>query len=178
MSDRVDNVLWEWKRRRPDLDTSSLAVVSRVLRASRLLQERLDDIAAAYGLSHQGDLDVLTDLYRADLDRGLTPTELAEALLLTPGGMTVRLHRLQAAGLISRTPNPHDGRGVLVRLTPAGIDLAEHALVTLLDSQATSIRSLGPGERNELADLLRMLLVGLGDVPAFRPPITVERHRP
>jgi len=178
VSDRVDNVLWEWKRRRPDLDTSSLAVVSRVLRASRLLQERLDDIAAAYGLSHQGDLDVLTDLYRADLDRGLTPTELAEALLLTPGGMTVRLHRLQAAGLISRTPNPHDGRGVLVRLTPAGIDLAEHALVTLLDSQATSIRSLGPGERNELADLLRMLLVGLGDVPAFRPPITVERHRP
>jgi len=178
VSDRLDNVLWEWKRRRPDLDTSSLAVVSRVLRASRLLQERLDDIAAAYGLSHQGDLDVLTDLYRADLDRGLTPTELAEALLLTPGGMTVRLHRLQAAGLISRTPNPHDGRGVLVRLTPAGIDLAEHALVTLLDSQATSIRSLGPGERNELADLLRMLLVGLGDVPAFRPPITVERHRP
>jgi DNA-binding MarR family transcriptional regulator len=176
VSDRVDNVLGEWRQRRPDLDTSNLAVVVRVLRASRFLQATLDDIAAAYGLSHQGDLDVLTDLYRADPDRGLTPTELAEALLLTPGGMTVRLHRLQDAGLISRTPNPHDGRGVIVRLTPAGSDLAKHALVTLLDAQATSIRSLASVERSQLADLLRTLLEGLGDVPPFRPPITVERH--
>jgi DNA-binding MarR family transcriptional regulator len=169
-------MLREWQQRRPDLDTSALAVVSRVLRASLLLQETLDDIAAAYGLSHQGDLDVLTDIYRADPDRGLTPTELAEALLLTPGGMTVRLHRLQDAGLINRAPNPHDRRGVLVRLTPTGIDLVEHALVTLLDAQAASLRSLAAVERGELADLLRTLLEGLGDVPAFRPPISVERH--
>jgi len=173
--DRVDDTLRQWQQRRPDLDTAALAVVSRLLRASHHLQAKLDDIAAAYGLSHQGDLDVLTDLYRADPDRGLTPTELAEALLLTAGGMTVRLHRLEGAGLISRTPNPRDGRGVLVRLTPAGIDLAEHALVTVLDAQAASIRSLTPFERSELADLLRTLLEGLGDVPAFRPPISVER---
>ena len=176
MSDRVDNVLAEWRQRRPDLDTSNLAVVARVLRASRLLQATLDDIAGAYGLSHQGDLEVLTDLYRADPDRGLTPTELAEALLLTAGGMTVRLHRLQDAGLISRTPNPHDGRGVIVRLTPAGSDLTKHALVTLLDAQATSIRSLASVERSQLTDLLRTLLEGLGDVPPLRPPITVERR--
>ncbi len=177
MSDRVDNVLREWKQRRPDLDTSTLAVVARVIRASRFLQETLDDIASSYGLSHQGELDVLTDLYRAHPNRGLTPTELAEALLLTPGGMTVRLHRLQDAGLISRTPNPRDGRGVIVRLTPVGVELAEHALVTLLDAQATSIRSLEMVERSELADLLRTLLEGLGDVPAFRPPISVERDQ-
>lgn len=174
MSDRVDNMLREWEQRRPDLDTSALAIVSRLLRAARHLQEILDDIAAAYGLSHQGDLDVLTDLYRADPDRGLTPTELAESLLLTAGGMTLRLHRLQAAGLIRRTPNPHDGRGVLVRLTPAGVDIAEHALATALDAQADSIRSLSPVERSQLADLLRTLLEGLGDVPPFRPPILAE----
>jgi DNA-binding MarR family transcriptional regulator len=89
--------------------------------------------------------------------------------------MTVRLHRLEDAGLIRRTPNPHDGRGVLVRLTQAGVDLAEHAFSTVLDAQAGSIRSLAPPERSELADLLRTLLEGLGDVPAFRPPILVER---
>lgn len=175
MSDRVDNMLEEWQQRRPDLDTSTLAVVARVLRASHHLQATLDDIAEAYGLSHQGDLDVLTEIYRANPDRGLTPTELAEALLLTAGGMTVRLHRLRDAGLINRTPNPHDGRGVLVRLTSAGIDLVEHALVTLLDAQANSIRNLDPTERTQLADHLRTLLEGLGDVPAFRPPISVTR---
>ncbi len=177
MADHVDRINQEWHQRRPDLDLSSFTVVSRLLRASHHLQTMLDDIAAAYGLSHQGDLDVLTDIYRSNHDRGLTPTELADALLLTAGGMTVRLHRLQDAGLVSRSPNPRDGRGVLVRLTQTGIDLVEHALLTLLEAQANSIASLSPGERSELADLLRTLLVGLGDVPAFRPPISVERNR-
>jgi DNA-binding MarR family transcriptional regulator len=174
MSDRVDTMLEEWKARRPDLDMSALAVVYRVLRASHHLQARLDGLANAYGLSHQGDVEVLTRLYRLHPERGLTPTELAEALLLTAGGMTVRLRRLHEAGLISRTPNPRDGRGVLVHLTAPGIELVEHALPTLLDAQAASIESLAPVERSQLADLLRTLLEGLGDVPAFRPPISVQ----
>ncbi len=175
MTDRVHNIIEEWNGRRPDLDTSALAVVSRVLRAAHHLQATLDGIAAAYGLSHQGDLDALTELYRATPERGLTPTELADALLLTAGGMTVRLHRIQKAGLVNRHPNPNDGRGVLVRLTQTGVDLVEHALPTLLDAQAASLRTLGPTERTQLADLLRTLLEGLGDVPRFRPPISVAK---
>ena len=176
MTDRVDNIIQEWRGHRADLDTSALAVVSRVLRASHHLQATLDRIAAAYGLSHQGDLEVLAELYRADPERGLTPTELAEAGLLTAGGMTVRLHRLQKAGLIKRYPNPRDGRGVLVRLTAAGIELIDHALPVLFDAQANSIRGLSPDQRSELADLLRPLLEGLGDVPAFQPPISLNKE--
>ena len=176
MTDRVDNILEEWIHHRPDLDTSALAVVSRVLRASRHLQAQLDTIAASYGLSHQGDLDSLTELYRSNPDRGLTPTELAKALLLTGGGMTVRLHRLQKAGLVVRHPNPLDGRGVLVRLTPTGTELVEHALPIVLAAQTRSIASLKPVERKQLAGLLRNMLEGLGDIPPFQPPITVKRH--
>jgi DNA-binding MarR family transcriptional regulator len=173
----MDNILREWSRRRPDLDTSGLEVVSRVLRAAHYLQGTLDDIAASYGLSHQGDLDVLTEIYRANPEREVTPTELAGALLLTAGGMTVRLHRLQDRGLIIRTPNPSDGRGVFVRLTRAGIEIAEHALTALLDAQAGSIQGLDETERRQLAGLLRKVLEGLGDVPAFRPPISVDRGK-
>ena len=176
MADRLDSILLEWDRRRPDLDTSGLEVVARVLRAAHYLQRALDDIAASYGLSHQGDLDVLTEIYRTSPERDLTPTQLAGALLLTAGGMTVRLHRLQDAGLIVRSPNPHDGRGVFVQLTPAGTEIAEHALATLLDAQVGSIRSLEEAERAQLAGLLRKVLEGLGDVPAFRPPISVARN--
>jgi len=177
VADRVDDTIQQWRQRHPDLDTSDIAVVSRVLRAAHYLQATLDDIAAGYGLSHQGDLDVLTELYRTNGDDGLTPTKLADALLLTAGGMTVRLHRLQAAGLISRTPSPYDGRGVLVHLTDAGSGIAEHALTVVLDAQANSLRSLTSAQRNQLADLLRTLLEGLGDKPAFQPPITANRHR-
>jgi DNA-binding MarR family transcriptional regulator len=175
VTDRVDKIINEWRDHRAHLDPSALAVVSRVLRASHHLQATLDRIAAAYGLSHQGDLEVLAELYRADTEHGLTPTELAEAGLLTAGGMTARLHRLEKAGLIKRHPNPRDGRGVLVRLTELGIELAEHALPVLFDAQANSIRALSPDQCSELANLLRTLLEGLGDVPAFQPPISLNK---
>ena len=177
MTDRVHNMIEEWSGRRPDLDTSAFAVVSRVLRAAHHLQATLDRIAAAYGLSHQGDLDALMELYRAHPERGLTPTELANASLLTAGGMTVRLQRIQKAGLIDRNPNPNDGRGVLVRLTQTGVDLVEHALPTLLNAQAASVDGLSPSERTQLADLLRNLLAHLGDVPPFRPPVSAAKDR-
>jgi hypothetical protein len=89
--------------------------------------------------------------------------------------LTVRLNRLQRAGLIERLPNPRDGRGVLVRLTPLGKELAEDALATLLNTQAASLGTLRPPEQADLANLLRTLLIALGDTPAFRPAITVQR---
>lgn len=177
MGDRVDDVIREWRQRHPDLDFSPLEVVSRVVRAAHYLQSRLDEIAAAYGLSHTGDLDVLTNLDRAGPPYERTPSELAEAQLVTAGGMTVRLNRLQRAGLIERRPNPSDGRGILVRLTPMGHELAEDALATLLQAQAAGIQRLEQSEQTLLAGLLRELLVALGDTPAFRPSISVRRDK-
>jgi len=176
MEDRVDNIIEEWRQRRPDLDFSPLEVVSRILRAAHYLQARLDEIAAAYGLSHTGDLDVLTNLDRAGPSHELSPSELAEIQLVTRGGMTVRLNRLQRAGLIERRPNPHDGRGVLVRLTPMGRRLADDALATLIEAQAASIQELEQSEQAVLAGLLRDLLIALGDTPPFRPSMAVQRR--
>lgn len=172
--DRLDIILEKWKTSRPDLDFSPLEVGMRVLRAAHFLQSRLDRVASAFGLSHQGDLEVLTEL---DLVGPLTPSKLAEDLLLTSGGMTVRLNRLQAAGLIERRPNPQDGRGVLIYLTPTGKELAEEALIASLRAHATITGTLKPSDRNHLTRLLRTLLVELGDTPAFSPPITVNRAR-
>ncbi len=172
-SDRLDLILERWKTSRPDMDFSPLEVGTRVLRAAHFLQARLDRIAAAYGLSHRGDQETLTEL---DLVGPSSPSALAEDLLLTSGGMTVRLNRLQAAGLVERRPNPQDGRGVLVHLTPAGKDLAEDALAILLQTQAEIVGMLGSSERNDLARLLRTLLTRLGDTPAFSPNIMVKRE--
>jgi DNA-binding MarR family transcriptional regulator len=174
MTDRLDRTLERWKTSRPDLDFSPLEVGTRLLRASHFLQARLDRIAAAYGLSQQGDLEVLTEL---DLAGPLAPSKLAEDLLLTSGGMTLRLNRLENAGLIERQPNPQDGRGVLIHLTPTGKELAEDALTALLQAQAAIIGTLKPSDRIHLTRLLRTLLTELGDTPAFSPAITVKRDR-
>ena len=172
MNDRLDRILERWRASRPDIDFAPLEVVTRVLRSAHFLQASLDRIAAAYGLSHSGDLEVLTELA---LIGPLAPSELADALLLTTGGMTVRLNRLQTKGLIERQNNPEDGRGVLISLTAAGSDLADDALITLVQAQAEMIATLEPSSRDELAALLRSLLAGLGDIPAFRPSIVAKK---
>ena len=174
--DRVDLVIEEWRKRRPDLDFSPLEIVTRVLRAAHYLQASLDGIAAAYGLSHTGDLEVLTNLDRAGPPFERTPSELADLQLVTAGGMTVRLNRLQRVGLIERRPNPRDGRGVLVRLTPLGRRLADDALTTLIDTQASDIGGVDTSDRDVLAGLLRDLLIALGDAPAFRPEVRLDRE--
>ena len=171
MTDRLDAMLTPWQKSRPDLDFSALEVSNRVLRAAHLIQTRLDNIAGAYGLSHRGDLETLTEL---ELVGPLSPSELAEDLLLTSGGMTVRLNRLQAAGLIERHPNPRDGRGVLVHLTPAGSELVNDAFSTVLRAHSAIVGTLKSAERERLAGLLRALLSDLGDKPPFRPAITVN----
>lgn len=171
-TDRLDHILGRWTTSRPDIDFSPFEVGTRVLRAAHLIQARLDGIAAAYGLSHRGDLETLTEL---DLVGPLTPSELAEDLLLTTGGMTVRLNRLEKAGLIERQPNPRDGRGVLVHLTTAGKDVAEDALATLIEAHSAIVGTLKKSDRGHLTRLLRSLLVELGDTPAFRPAVVVNR---
>jgi len=178
MDDQVDELIREWRQRRPDLDFSALELVSRLTRSALYLQRKLDEIAAAYGLSHTGDLDVLADLDRAGHPYERTPSQLAQTQLVTAGGMTVRLNRLQRAGLIDRRPNPHDGRGVLVRLTRMGREVIDDALPTVLEAQAGAMSVLDQPKQDQLATLLRDLLVGLGDTPAFRPALAVARHKP
>ena len=53
----------------------------------------------------------------------LTPSELADAERVRRPTVTRMLGHLADAGLISRTPDPADGRSTLVAITPAGAAL-------------------------------------------------------
>ncbi|MEU5877754.1 MarR family transcriptional regulator [Spirillospora sp. NPDC047279] len=78
------------------------------------------------GIKH-ATFEVLLHLDRAGADQ-LTMGELAERLILTSGGMTRLVDRLETAGLVSRHQAPGDRRRQLVALTEAGRDkLAEAA---------------------------------------------------
>jgi DNA-binding MarR family transcriptional regulator len=71
---------------------------------------------------------VLVSLRRAGPPYRLKPTDLARALLLSSGGTSNVLNRLETAGLLDRDADPEDGRGTWCRLTRAGRDLAERAV--------------------------------------------------
>jgi DNA-binding MarR family transcriptional regulator len=75
--------------------------------------------------------------------------------------MTNRVDRLAAAGLVRREPDPQDRRGVLVTLTPAGVDRVDAALADLLLGEHALLHGLSEADRRTLADLLRVLLAPL-----------------
>lgn len=164
MPDFVEEVLDSWGRVRPEVDTSSVAVTLRLVRAAAIVQARLDAVAATEEkLSHKGDLDTLTTLRRADTT--LSAGDLAGAAQLTSGGMTNRLDRLEGAGLVERRPDPHDRRGIRVALTEAGRSVADRSFDRSLEAQRDVLAPLTLAEQRNLARSLQKLLEALGDDP-------------
>jgi DNA-binding MarR family transcriptional regulator len=73
--------------------------------------------------------------------------------------MTNRVDRLAARGLVERLPDPHDRRGVLVRLTARGRTTVDGALSGLLDRERDLLAGLEPADQQRLAALLRTLVL-------------------
>ena len=156
--DKVEALIDQWRRERPDLDPSVMASVGRLLRTAALLNAELDAFAAEHGLN-RGEADVLMTLRRAGEPYRLSPSALARSLLLTPGGMTARLDRLERDGLIRRLPNPDDRRAIEVELTAAA---SEQIDAIVPEHIANEQRLLSPLTNRERADLDRLLTKLLG----------------
>ena len=99
--DRVDAIIGQWAVELPDLDTAAMATWGRIYRLAAAMGAAMEELYQQHGIS-RGDFDVLATLRRSGPPYRLTPTRLAAASMLTTGGMTGRLRRLEAAGLIDR----------------------------------------------------------------------------
>lgn len=159
-SDHVDRLRAQWARELPDLDTEPMAILGRAYRLSNLVRASIEETFAAFGLD-RGEFDVIATLRRSGPPYRLTPTELYTSLMITSGGLTHRLDRLQKAGLIRREKSPSDGRSFLVALTEAGMRRAEDAFRTDMANEAAFLRGMGARDRKALAMLLRKLIVGI-----------------
>ena len=156
--DEVDRLVSAWRRERPDLDVSPLEVLSRVNRLARHLDRARRTAFAERGLE-TWEFDVLSALRRAGSPYQLSPGQLLTQTLVTSGTMTNRIDRLAAKGLVVRGPDPNDRRGVLVRLTDSGRELADAALTGLLKNERELLAALPEERLAVLADLLRELTV-------------------
>ncbi|MBE8469751.1 MarR family winged helix-turn-helix transcriptional regulator [Streptomyces justiciae] len=157
--DPVDAIVDQWAAVRPDLDTKAMEVFGRIFRLSRAMGDRMERAYAPHGLS-RGEFDVLATLRRSGEPYTLSPRQLSGTLMLTTGGMTGRLDKLERAGLIRRSPDPHDRRGLQVTLTEKGLTTVDEAVGAGLDAEATALSTLNAEQADQLADLLRELLTG------------------
>ena len=139
-----------------------MAEVGRLLYVARLIGGRLSAYAGEHGLQ-VGEADVLLTLRRSGEPYRLSPTALAEALLISTGAMTNRLDRLEARELVRREPHPGDRRSLEIALTPKGRELVDDVVVGHVDNERQMLSALSEREREQLTRILRKLLAHLGE---------------
>ncbi|MFD7596501.1 MarR family winged helix-turn-helix transcriptional regulator [Kitasatospora sp. NPDC059812] len=152
-ADHVALIQAAWRRERPDLDVSPLAVIGRLHRLAARLTGELALVYSRYGLG-EGDFDVLAALRRTGAPYERAPGELAAHTMVTTGAMTKRIDRLERAGLVTRRLAEGDRRGRVVALTDAGLRLIDEAFTAHLRNEHRLLALLSPEEATALQTLL------------------------
>lgn len=151
----------QWQRELPQLDTRAMQVVGQLGTVAQLMaRDWLNPLFAEHGLQ-PGEFDVLATLRRSGAPYALTPTALYEAAMLSSGGMTNRIDRLETAGLIERQKHPTDRRGVLVALTSQGKELIDKLVLLHVANEQRMLAALTAREQTQLGQLLAKLLQGM-----------------
>ena len=160
--DVVDKILDQWSGERPDLDTTSLGVVIRVMTLYRSFSRQATRALEPLELE-LWQYDVLSALRRQGKPYMLPATRLARETELSSGAMTNRIDRLETRGLVRRRPDPKDRRGVNVSLTAKGRKLIDRGIQYRLDSARESLQTLSAAQQRQLAQLLRMAVLAAPD---------------
>ena len=163
--DTIDRIVGQWGSERPELDVSAVEIIGRLSRLARIVQERLDEVFAEYGLQ-DWEFDVLATLRRNGAPYELTPGELDRELLSSSGTTTHRLKRLEERGLVTRRRDDEDGRVYWVKLTDAGLALQAAAHDAHADNELRIVAGLSRSDREALQRGLVAFAEALGDTAA------------
>jgi DNA-binding MarR family transcriptional regulator len=171
LKDHIDWVIEGWEKERPDLDVSPIAVINRLERLQSYLRSEVATVFERFGLTGPS-FAVIATLRRAGKPYQCSQRALMDALQLTGGTVSVRVDRLERDGFVERLPDPHDQRGVLVRLTEAGERLFDQVAPVHLANEDRLLSALNMQQREQLASLLRILLL------SFDPIAPEDPHHP
>lgn len=164
-SDGVGEIIRQWARSRPELDVSALDVFGRLHRSFLLYRSRINVVFEQFGINEAG-FDVLACLRRAEPTFRRTAGELAKQTLVTTGGLTLRVNRLEEAGLVVRDRDPDDARVVYVTLSDAGRELVDRVSDAHFAALRRMLAGLDLDQKGELAGLLAVLEGSLRAAPA------------
>lgn len=156
--DRVDEIQAEWRRERPEIDSSPQGILGRLHRLAAALTRELETVYERHGLA-EIDFDILATLRRAGAPFARRPADLARSSMVTTGGISKRLDRLEAAGLVRRTrPSEGDARATLVGLTDKGLSLIDEAFADHMANERRLVDQLSPADQVQLERILRSWL--------------------
>ena len=155
--DWIERVVERWSSLEPGLDLEAYLVTGRISRIAAHIARSQEEVFGRYGLN-RGEVGVLNALRTAGPPHRLSPTQLFKGLMLSSAGMTSRLDRLEARGLVARSSDPNDRRGIHVDLTSKGLELVDTVVVTNTEEEKRLLAGLSREDLGSLASLLRKLL--------------------
>lgn len=157
--DRIDRILAQWRRERPDLDTAAMGLFGRMRNLTLHLSREMEKTFGRFGLN-SANFDMLATLRRSGEPYTLSPSDLMDTMMVSSGTMTNRIDQLEKAGLVRRAENPDDGRSVIISLTDKGFAVIDATVTAHVQTQAQLTSTLSKKETAALNELLRKYLAG------------------
>jgi DNA-binding MarR family transcriptional regulator len=155
--DQVGRIIDAWRRERPDVDVSSIGIVTPIWRLGSIVTDQRARVLAAHGLE-QSHLDVLATLRRSGAPYRLTAGELSRRCRVTAGATTQRVQAMEALGFVERLREEPDRRTVHVQLTPEGLARFDGIFADVMAGDESLLAGLAPRQRTALEELLRAWL--------------------
>ena len=160
--DRIDRLSDEWALRAANLDIRPWQVWGRITRINDIFLLKLNKILSQNDLSYS-ELQTLGALIVSGPPYELNPNTISRHNLLTSGGMTNVLTRMEKKGLITRRKDARDRRSVIVSVTERGLDIFETVIVAENAIEHRLIKGLSETERTVIAVVLRKLLLSIDE---------------
>jgi DNA-binding MarR family transcriptional regulator len=159
--DAVDHHVERWAEYWIDNPRFAAEVEGAITRMNSIMKRLRRADAAAFDSSDFSLEDYLTlhALMIQPYPTEATPAQLAEIANVTRAGMTSRLDRLVASGLVTREVDPLDRRRVLVRPTAAGHQTWESFVHEGMAREQHLLHALSPRELEQLNGLLRKVML-------------------
>lgn len=161
-NDIIDTLVNEWKNERPELDTSAMHIVGRILKLGKVLEKSAGKALQDSGIYYT-DLDVLATMRRSGKPYELAPKQLMKSVLITSGAMTALLDRLTKLELIYRAPDTKDGRIKLAGLTKKGIKIIDKTIEIRFKEASESVSMLTEVEKEKFSELLKKMLLSFNN---------------
>jgi DNA-binding MarR family transcriptional regulator len=156
-TDRVGAGMERWRREFPDIDCSGKAVVGRLLHLNEVMLKEVNRVLARHRLKYPA-YAVLATLRVEGAPHRMTPKRLLETLILTSGGLSNILRRLEKARCIRRLADANDGRGVVVELTEHGRRLVEPAMRDHAETERRLVAMLSQEEQRSASRALGLMM--------------------
>lgn len=162
-SDLHDPVDWArhfWRKQGLGKGEDAFISMSSVLRFHRLMTEAVEEELKKHRLNLT-DYMLLMTLQLSETGTRLI-SKLAKNLLVHATTATLATDRLEARGLLKRSPHPTDRRATLVSITDAGRELVRDASLGL-EAFEYGLSGTSKADRAELVEVLSRLRAASGD---------------